>query len=261
MNERRSSRKRARAQPRLSKRLDNRGGRASRTLSREQRWMMRNQTRRSSQSRRSSVAAAGPRATGRIHAPLTHAPLLPRRHGLRARASVRRHDSRDMVLEREARRVLCFRPSAGGVFAVFKVALACAKARTRFEASREITLLVAPCDQHIKRHGRGQQQMTDGHARRRPDGQQQADIHRMRNPTVEEPGSEALWRRRRAAVPGAHLLDAEQIQNARRARRAAGSAILRRKQPDRVAQRGEATTSTAIGCHSRMSGNRATLDA
>ena len=36
----------------------------------------------------------------------------------------------------------------------------------------------------------------------------------MRDPTVEEPGSEVRRRRGRAAVPGVHLLDAEQIEDA-----------------------------------------------
>ena len=163
------------------------------------------------------------------------------------------------------------RPAAVGILRGVAVGRSASRSLSRApehvlgsKTGRKIPLLVAPCDHHIKRHARGQQQMADGHARRRPHGQQHADVHGMGDPAVEEPGSEAPWRRGRAAAPGLHLLDAEQIKDAEgEVRQTAGSAILRQTATQIASRRGERNdhTSMAIGCHRRIRAKRATLAA
>ena len=57
-----------------------------------------------------------------------------------------------------------------------------------------------------------EQQMARRHRRRRPEGQQEAEIDRMAHPLVEERRPEHRRRQRLAAQPGIDLAQAEQLE-------------------------------------------------
>src|SRR3954471_23251112 len=54
------------------------------------------------------------------------------------------------------------------------------------EIADEVALLVADGDQHIDRHADREQQMPRGHFRRRPEGEEEAEIEGVADPFVEQ---------------------------------------------------------------------------
>lgn len=87
------------------------------------------------------------------------------------------------------------------------VSVACAK------SVQQIALLVAHCDQHVCCKRQGQQKVTEAHARRSPHTQENADVHRMPPPPVEQPRLQARCMQP-TTTPRSRLLDAEQLTHA-----------------------------------------------
>ena len=76
----------------------------------------------------------------------------------------------------------------------------------------QIALLEPDADQDIAGGPHGEQQMAQGHRRRRPEGEQEAEIDRMADPLVEEGRPEFRRRQGAAAQPGIDLAQAEQLE-------------------------------------------------